>query len=296
MHASFRYSKGDYIYLTVNFILLLLIGVLVAYPLLYVISASFSSNVTTLGNLSLWPQNPSLEGYKAVLEYPRVWSGYYNSFLYMVLGTAINLVITICAAYPLSRQDLPAKNAIMAVFVFTMYFSGGMIPSYLLVRNLGMLNTMWAMVLPGALSVYNAIVMRTYFSSQIPEELREAADLDGCGTLRFLLRIVLPLSGPILAVIGLFYAVGHWNTYFSAMIYLSSYDRYPLQIILREILIYNQMQDLSLYDPRELYTLEQRANLMRYSLIIVSSLPVMLIYPLVQRHFVKGLMIGAIKG
>lgn len=296
MRTSFRYSKGDYVYLAINFLILLLIGVIVAYPLLYVISASFSSNVTTLGNLSLWPRNPSLEGYRAVLEYPRVWSGYYNSFLYMALGTSINLVITICAAYPLSRQDLPAKNAIMGIFVFTMYFSGGMIPSYLLVRNLGMLNTVWAMVLPSALSVYNAIVMRTYFSSQIPEELREAADLDGCGTLRFLLRIVLPLSGPILAVIGLFYAVGHWNAYFNAMIYLSSYDRYPLQIILREILIYNQMQDLSLYDPKELYTLEQRANLMRYSLIIVSSLPVMLIYPLVQRHFVKGLMIGAIKG
>lgn len=296
MKASIRYSKGDRVFLSVDFLLLLAVGLSIAYPLLYVVSASFSSKVASMGNLSLWPDNPSFEGYRAVLAYPRVWSGYYNSFLYMTLGTALNLVITVCAAYPLSRRDLLGRNAVMSVFVFTMYFSGGMIPAYLLVRNLKMLNTVWAMIIPGVMSVYNMIVMRTYFSSQIPDELREASELDGCGAIRFLLRVVLPLSGPILAVIGLFYAVGHWNSYFSAMLYLSSYDRYPLQIILREILINNQMNDLSMYDPQELYNLEERANLMRYSLIIVSSLPVMVLYPLVQRYFVKGLMVGAIKG
>ena len=296
MKGNIHYSRGDKAYLAVNFLLLLGIGICVAYPLLYVISASFSANVTTLGNLSLWPKNPSLEGYRAVLTYPKIWSGYYNSFLYMALGTAINLIVTVCAAYPLSRKDLIGRNAVMGLFVFTMYFSGGMIPGYLLVRDLGMLNTVWAMVIPGAMSVYNMIVMRTYFSSQIPDALREAAELDGCGTLRFLVQIVLPLSGPILAVIGLFYAVGHWNGYFEAMIYLDSYDRYPLQIVLREILINNRVSDMSVMDPEEVYNLEQRANLMRYSLIIVASLPVMLLYPFVQRYFVKGLMLGAIKG
>ena len=284
MKGSIFYSRADRIYLGVNFLLLLTLGILVLYPLVFIVVASF----TAAGK-------PSWQGYQAVFEYNRIWTGYINSLYYMVLGTVINLVVTICAAYPLSRKNLRGGSAVMLLFVFTMYFSGGLIPSYLLVRNLKILDTIWAVLLPGAMSVYNMIVMRTFFSTQIPEELREAAEIDGCGALRFLLRIVLPLSTPILAVIGLFYAVGHWNAYFHAMIYLKSRDRYPLQIFLREILILNQM-NATTTDPEELLRLQERANLMRYSLIVVASVPVMLAYPFVQRFFVKGMMIGAIKG
>lgn len=296
MKTSRYYTRSDKNVLLVAYLLVFSILVIVLYPLLYVVSASFTANVTSLGSLSLWPKTPSLEGYRAVFNYSRIWSGYGNSILYMVLGTLINLIVTICAAYPLSRADLVGRNVISLMFIFTMYFSGGLIPLYLLIRNLRMLDTIWAMVIPNAMSVYNMIVMRTYFASQIPSELREAAEIDGCGNLRYLFRIVLPLSGPILAVIGMFYAISHWNSYFNALIYLNSANRYPLQLILREILVNNQFGDAIVIDPEESYLLEQRARLMRYSLIIISSVPMMLLYPFVQRYFVKGVMVGAVKG
>ena len=298
MKGTIKYSKSDYIFLTFDWMLLTVTLVVILYPLLFVIKASFSHGVTVMSNFSLIPEKFSLEGYKAVFEFKQVWVGYRNSAYYMILGTTVNLFVTICAAYPLSRSDLKGKNLFMFLFVFTMYFSGGLIPTFLLVRNMKMLDTVWAMVLPGAMSVYNMIVMRTYFKTQIPEDLLESAELDGCGNIRFLMFIVLPLSTPIIAVIGLFYAVGHWNSYFPALMYLISPKKFPLQIVLREILVLNRMLEIMnmQLDEDEILMLEQRANLMKYSLIVVASLPVLIIYPFVQKYFVKGIMIGAIKG
>ena len=293
---SIRYTLGDRIFLTVDFIILVLLLIAIAYPLIYIFFASFNAQVTKMG-LSLFPEEWTVQGYKAVFEYKFIWSGYRNTIVYTVVGTAINLFVTICCAYPLSRKDFKGRGIIMVMCMITMYFSGGLIPTYLVVKDLGILNSMWAIVLPGAMSVYNMIVMRTYFDTQIPQELLESAQLDGCGNLNFLKSIVLPLSVPILAVVGLFYAVGHWNSYFNAMIYLTERDRYPLQVILRDILIMNTVDPSeSSMDLNLLQSMEERQNVMKYSLIIVSSVPVLILYPFIQKYFVKGIMIGAIKG
>jgi multiple sugar transport system permease protein/putative aldouronate transport system permease protein len=215
----------------------------------------------------------------------------------MTVGTAIAMLVTICCAYPLSRHDFAGRKPIMTLCIFTMYFSGGLIPTYLWIRDLGLYDTIWALVLPGSLSVYNMIIMRTYFQSQIPEDLYKAALIDGCGDLRFLISIALPLSGPILAVIALYYAVAQWNAYFNAMVYIQTRTKLPLPNVLREILVLNMISGIDVNLDEELATkMEQRAELMKYSLIVVASLPVMVLYPLVQKYFVKGVMIGAIKG
>ena len=291
-----RYSHGDRVFLGFDWLIMLVIFVIIVYPLLFVIVASFNPGMTASKTLWLWPTNASLEGYRVVFEYRRIWNGYLNSLYYTLVGTSINIVVTICAAYPLSRKDLFGKNLFMGLFVFTMYFSGGMIPIFLQVKKLGLLNSLWAMVLPCALSVYNMIVMRTYFVTQIADDLREASELDGCGNLRFLLSIVLPLSGPILAVIGLFYGVDHWNAYFDAMLYLTENKKMPLQMVLRDILILNNDNTMLSSNPEEMLLAAERAALMKYSLIIVASLPMMMLYPFAQRYFVKGIMIGAVKG
>lgn len=293
---AIRHTFGDKIFLTVDFIILFTLLIIIAYPLIYIFFASFNAQVTKMG-LSLIPEKWSIQGYKAVFEYKFIWSGYLNTLIYTTVGTLINLFVTICCAYPLSRKDFKGRGFVMVMCMITMYFSGGLIPTYLVVKDLGMLNTMWSIVLPGAMSVYNMIVMRTYFDTQIPLELLESAQLDGCGNLNFLRRIVLPLSVPILAVVGLFYAVGHWNSYFNAMIYLTKRDQYPLQVILRDILIMNTLDPSeSSVDLSLVQSMEERQNVMKYSLIIVSSLPVLILYPFIQKYFVKGIMIGAIKG
>ena len=289
-----HHTAVDRVFLAIVWVVLSLLLVIFMYPLLFVIISSFSTRV----NLALIPEKISFVGYEAVYKYKSIWIGYMNSLYYTIVGTAISLAITIACAYPLSRTDLPGSNIVMGLCVFTMYFSGGFIPTYLVVRNLKMLNSIWAIVLPGAMSVYNMIVMRTYFQTQISHELLEASQLDGCNNIRFLLRIALPLSLPILAVVGLFYAVGYWNSYFSAMIYLEAREKYPLQIFLREILVLNSM-DLTNsmeLDPEIMAQLQARKNVMKYALIIVASLPVMMLYPFIQRYFVKGVMIGALKG
>ena len=219
-----------------------------------------------------------------------------NSFYYAVLGTSINLVMTCLAAYPLSRKDLRGRNLIMGLFTFTMFFSGGLIPGFLLVSDLGMMNTVWAMVLPGAISVYNMILARTYFQSSIPVELLEASQIDGCNNTRFILKVVIPLSKPILAVLCLYYAVGHWNSYLNALLYLNDARRYPLQIVLRDILMLTQVDFSESLDTEFLLKQQEIATLMKYSLIIVASLPVLIAYPFVQKYFVKGVMIGSLKG
>lgn len=292
---AIRYSFSDRVFLTLNYTILSALLVVIAYPLLYVIFASFSAGATTM-TLSLIPKQFSLAGYEAVLKFKDIWTGYGNSLIYMVMGVAISLTLTVLCAYPLSRSDFKGGGFVMLMCMITMYFSGGMIPTYLVVRDLKLINTRWAVVLPGAMSVYNMIVTRTYFKNSIPGELLESSSLDGCGNIRYLFSIVLPLSGPILAVMGLFYAVGYWNAYFDALIYVTNRRAlYPLSLILREILVLNNA-NIEQIDVNTLMALEERRNVMKYAVIVVASLPVMIIYPFVQKFFVKGIMIGAVKG
>jgi len=293
---AIRLSTGDKVFYGVVYLLAAITLVVFVYPLLWVLVSSVSGGVMMSG-LSLIPKQVTWEGYKAVFEHDMVLSGYKNSVIYMVLGSGIAMIVTILCAYPLSRSDFKRKKYFMAICMFTMYFDGGLIPTYLTIRSLGMLDTIWALILPVALSVYNMIVMRTYFSTQIPDEMREAAQIDGCGDWRFLLQIVLPLSGPILAVIFLYYAVALWNSYFNAMIYIKTRAKLPLANILRELLILSLTPELERgLNSETLALMEKRAEVMKYSLIVVASLPVMCIYPFVQKHFVKGVMIGAVKG
>lgn len=290
-----RMSVSDKVFIFVDYILLALLLLLVAYPLLYVVMASVSAGPQYM-TLYLIPTKFSTAGYETVMQYKDIWTGYANSLINMVLGTVISLAVTMCCAYPLSRPEFRFRKVVMTLCMITMYFSGGLIPGYLLVRDLGLLNTRWALLLPGAMSVYNMIVMRSYIMTSIPNDIRESAQLDGCGNIRYLLSIVLPLSKPILAVIGLFYAVGIWNSYFDAMIYVASKrSLYPLALILREILVLDSAS-LDQLDINTLMAMEERRNVMKYAVIVVSSLPVMIIYPFVQKFFVKGVMIGAVKG
>jgi putative aldouronate transport system permease protein len=287
----------DKIFNLVNYSMLALFFVVVLYPLIYIVSASFSStDAVVSGRVWLWPVEPGLKGYKAVFEYKAIWTGFGNSLFYTVVGTTINVMLTIIAAYPLSRKDFIGRNVIMFIFVFTIMFSGGIIPSYLLVKDLGLLNTRWGMILPTALSVFNVIIARTYFQTTIPGEMLEAAQVDGCSDWKFLMKIVVPLSGPIIAVLALFYAVGHWNSYFNALLYLKDRSLYPLQLVLRSILIQNQIDPSMVTSEEDLVARQGLSDLLKYSLIVVATAPMLIIYPFVQRHFVKGVMIGSIKG
>ena len=281
-----------------NYVFLSVILVIVLYPLIYIVSASFSSaSAVMAGRVWLWPVDFSLKGYEAVFRNKDILTGFYNSIIYTVLGTSVNLIVTLAAAYPLSRRDLRARNFIMLFFSFTMFFGGGMIPAYLNIHKLGLLGTRWALVLPGALSVYNMIIARQFFASNIPTELLEASQLDGCTDFQFIWRVVIPLSGAIVAVLTLFFAVGHWNSYFSALLYLNKRNMYPLQVFLREILIQNTMDaNMASVNMEDVVAKQGLQELLKYSLIIVASVPVLCIYPFVQRYFVKGVMIGSIKG
>ncbi|NLB89652.1 MAG: carbohydrate ABC transporter permease, partial [Clostridiales bacterium] len=246
------------------------------------------------GQVWLYPIGFNLKGYEAVFKNSMVLKGYANSILYTVVGTIINVILTIMAAYPLSRKDFSPRAVLMMFFSFTMFFSGGMIPNYIIISKLKIMNTRWAMVLPTAMSVYNMILARTFFAS-LPDELLEAAQLDGCSDFTYIRKVVLPLSKPIIAVISLYYAVGHWNAYFNAFMYLSDNNLFPLQLVLRSILLLNQV-DSSMVSMDVLYEREALKNLLKYSLIVVASVPVLIIYPFVQKHFVQGVMIGSIKG
>jgi putative aldouronate transport system permease protein len=298
MHAKpIRESGGDRAFNVVNYIMLTIVLIVVLYPLVYVVSASFSSSYAVLsGKVWLWPVEPSLDGYKAVFKNKNILTGFQNTVFYTLAGTFINIVMTILAAYPLSRKDFRGRNKFMLLFVFTMMFNGGLIPTYFLVKDLHLIDTVWAMLIPTALSVWNVIIMRTYFQTTIPGELLEASQIDGCNDFRFLLKIVVPLSGPIIAVIALFYAVGHWNQYFNAMIYLKDPQLYPLQLILRDILVQNEVRIDMLGDVKSAAARQGLRELLKYSLIVISSVPLMLVYPFVQKFFVKGVMIGSIKG
>ena len=281
---------------TITIITLIFI-ILCAYPLIYVVSASFSDPMDIFaGKVWLLPSSPTLKGYKTVFDYPDVWTGYGNSVFYTVFGTLINVFMTVLAAYPLSRKDLKYRKPIIMLFTFTMLFNAGMIPNYLLIRDLHLLNTRWALLIPGAISVYNMIIVRTFFMSNIPDELLESARLDGCSDFRFLLNIVLPLSGAVIAVITLYYAVGHWNQYFNAVLYLTDKNTYPLQVFLRNILLENSINDLSAGSVANESERTYLNELLKYSLIVVASAPLLAVYPFIQKYFVKGVMIGAVKG
>jgi putative aldouronate transport system permease protein len=272
--------------------------VLVLAPLVYVLAASFSDALAVIqGRVWFWPVDFNIEGYKAVFRHPRIMSGFANSFFYVSVGTVVNVVLTVLAAYPLSRKDFVDRNVFMALFVFTIMFNGGLIPTYLLVKNLGMLDTRAALIFPLAIGAWNVIITRTYFQHTIPNELLEAAQMDGCKDFRFLWSVVLPLSGPIIAVITLFYAVQHWNQFFQALIYLRDESKYPLQLILREILVENQVSaQMTDMDVDSLILRQQLRELLKYSLIIVASAPMLILYPFIQKYFVKGIMIGSLKG
>ncbi|WP_168121358.1 carbohydrate ABC transporter permease [Paenibacillus sp. HB172176] len=288
-------SRDDKIFDAVVYGITILLFIMVGYPLLFVISASFSNPIDVVdGRVWLLPKGFTLEPYKLVFENEKIWNGYANTIFYAVAGTIINLTMTVLAAYPLSRKDLPGQSYLMFFVTFTMFFSGGLIPTYLLVKDLGINNTVWAMLLPGAIATYNLIVMRSFFQNSIPGELQESAWMDGCNFFRMLWSIILPLSKPILAVMVLFYGVAHWNSYFNALIYLKDRDLYPLQLVLREILILNQ-DDMTGGDIGMTERV-MMAESIKYSVIIVSSAPVLLLYPFIQRYFVKGVMIGSIKG
>ncbi len=290
-------SAGDRIFMLVVYLLLIAVLLVVLLPLVYVISASFSSPAAVVaGDVWILPVNPTLRGYEAVFKNPKIGTGFLNSFIYMTCGTAINLVMTMLCAYPLARKEFRARNALTGLIVFTMYFSGGMIPSYMVVQKLGLIDKRLAMLLPSALSVWNVILCRTYIATSIPDSLYEAASLDGCTPIKFLARVVVPLSAPILAVLALYYGVGHWNTYFNALIYLNSARLHPLQIVLREILVLNKVDPTMIADARELSAKQGLTDLLKYSVIVVASVPVMCIYPFVQKYFIKGVMIGAVKG
>jgi ABC-type glycerol-3-phosphate transport system permease component len=289
-------TRTDQIFLIGVKVMLTVALIAVLIPLVYVVANSFSSaSAVTSGRVFLWPIEPSLRGYKEALSDPQILKGYYNSLIYAVGGTFISVSLTIAIAYPLSRKTFFGRNVIMSLLLFTMLFSGGLIPTYLVVQDLHLLNTRWAMVIPSAIGVWQVIIARTFFRSTIPDDLYEAAVLDGASDLRFLWSVVLPLSKPVIAVIALMYAIFQWNTYFDALIYLKDPGLYPLQIVLRNILILNTNTGAAA-DVAATLERQQLANVLKYALIVISSLPVLLIYPFIARHFTKGVMVGAVKG
>lgn len=286
----------DLVFLIFLYFILSLILVSLLYPLIFVMSASISDpSAIMAGKVVLFPVGFSLKAYQAILEYKQIWVGFSNSLFYTVAGTLVNLVVTILAGYALSRKDLVGRNFFIFLFAFTMLFNGGIVPTYLVVNELGLINTRWALIIPQALSVWNLIITVTYFRTSIPNELLEAAQLDGCSDFHYLMRVVIPLSAPIVAVLILFYAVSHWNEYFSALLYLNDQALYPLQIMLRNILIQNRI-DFTMLDINAFAARQAMRELLKYALIVVASVPVLLIYPFVQKYFLKGIMIGAIKG
>ncbi|TVY12005.1 carbohydrate ABC transporter permease [Paenibacillus cremeus] len=290
-------SLEDKCFDTVNGILLVLITIIVLYPLVFVLSASISDpSAVARGELWLLPKGVNLQGYIKVFQNQDIVSGYANTILYTVVGTAINLLLTICAAYPLSRKDFKGRHVITGFLMLTLFFSGGIIPTYLLLKKLGMLGTIWAIVIPNAVAVWNVIIMRTFFQTSIPYEIQESAAMDGCSNTRILLSIVLPLSMPIIAVMLLFYAVGHWNAFFNALMYLTNRSQYPLQLILREILIQGQMQAMLDMADDSLAKKLMEVEVIKYAVVVIANLPVLLLYPFLQKYFVKGIMIGALKG
>lgn len=278
-------------------ILVALLALIVLYPLVLTLSSSFSSGkAVTTGRVFLFPVEFTLKGYEEVFKYQKVWIGYKNTFLYAFGGTFINVCMTLICAYPLSRREFPDRKFFTFLFTFSMLFSGGLIPTYLVMRDLGLINSRWALMLPGAIGVTQMIVTRTFIHSTIPESLVEATQIDGCSFTHFFFRFILPLSKAVIAVISLQYAIAHWNAYFNAFIYLSDYKKYPLQVFLRDILIMNEVAENATGTESDMLAERQgMADVLKYALIVVSTAPILCIYPFVQKYFVQGVLIGSLK-
>ena len=297
--SAIRETRADRMFRLVVYALLAVLLIAYVYPLYFVVIASISDpNAVYNGEVLFLPAQMTLEGYEEIFHYGELWIGYLNSIFYTVAGVFINIRVTMMAAYALSRKEMMLRGVILKLFMFTMFFGGGLIPTYLLVKSLGLLDSRWVLLLNGAVSVYNLIITRTFLVSTLPEELHEAATMDGCRETRYLISVVLPLSGAIIGVNALYYGAGHWNSYFSAMIYLTNRSKFPLQLILREIL--NATTSSNVFEAAGSEAEKARqmrvAEVIKYCSIIVSSIPLLVAYPFVQKSFVKGVMIGSIKG
>jgi len=300
MQNKLTLGRGDRAFYITTVILLIIIVLLIAYPLYFIIVASLSEYRYVLtGEIVLWPKGFNTDSYKRVLETPRVVAGFKNTVYYTSVGTCVNVLLTMMGGYALSI-NFHGRRIAMFFIVFTMFFSGGMIPTYFVVKNLGLLDSFWAMILPGAVSAWNLIIARTFLSSNIPAELYEAAEMDGCSRIWFFISVVMPLSGVLISILAVFYAMGHWNSYFNALIYLINRERYPLQLVLREILIQNsvpvELRSTGATDMEMLKYLSQIRELMKYALIVISSVPMIIVYLFFQKNFVKGVLIGSLKG
>ena len=295
-HHPIRDTLGDKLFYAACYLITALFMLAVLYPLVYILSASFSSaDAITSGRMWLYPVDFSLVGYRYILKYDAIWLGYRNTLFYTFAGTLINVAMTMTCAYGLSRRGMRGRRFFTMLFTFTMIFSGGMIPNYLLMKDLKILNTVWCMLLPGAISAYNLIVAKTFIENSIPGDLLEAARIDGCSDVRFFFSIVLPLSKAILAVLLLMYAAAHWNAYFNAFLYLTDKKLYPLQIFLRQILVQSNMS-ADMLDPEAMAQMQTLQQILKYAVIVVSTAPMLCLYPFVQKYFRQGVMIGSIKG
>lgn len=297
MHYKRKELATDRVFsLVVNSFLFISL-VIVLYPLLYIVACSFSEPQAVMAKkVWLFPVNFDLVSYKAVFTNKQIGTGYMNSLYYMVTGTVVSVLLTMLLAYPLSRKEFYGRSVVTKLIIFTMLFTGGTIPLYLVVRNLGIYDSRWAIILPNAITVWNVIIARTFLQENISDELYEAAEIDGCSDIRFLISFVFPLSGAIVAVLALFYAVGQWNKYFDALLYLQKQALYPLQIVLRNILIINRNTPSMTVDVEAAIRAQGLSETIRYAVIVVASVPLLVIYPFVQRFFVKGVMIGSVKG
>lgn len=291
-----KFSLSDKSFDILNKIFLSVIVIIIVYPLIFVISASISDpSAVNSGKMWLWPVDITFAGYERVFQNEDIWRGYKNTIIYTVVGTVLHLFVLLPCAYALSRKELVGKKILLWFILFTMLFNGGLIPTYLVIKALGMLDTMWAIVIPNVVGAWSILVARTFFQQNIPDQLVEASKIDGASDFYIFRKVVLPLSLPIVAVMALFHAVGLWNQYFNALIYLSDRDLYPLQLILREILVVNQMQMTEGGGTQSLVETVQAGSLIKYAVIIASSLPLLIVYPFLQRYFVKGVLIGSIK-
>ncbi len=306
MKSKIKDSRTDRILMIVIYSIMVLVLIITLYPIIFVLSASISApEAVATGKMLLLPKGLTLEGYQYVLQYKEIWTGYVNTIFYTFVGTLINLAVTLPASYALSRKELTGRSVFMTIFLVTMYFSGGLIPQYLNVNSLGLVNTRTFILINGAVSVYNLIVARTFFSTTIPQELIEAARIDGLSEIQVFIRIVIPLSTPIIVVLALYYGVGRWNSYFTEMIYLAkTREAWPLQLFLREILVQGKFAETAIMsgnmlDAEEMaFLLKQAdtANMIKYCVIVISTAPMLVIYPRLQKFFNKGIMIGAVKG
>jgi len=291
-------TKKDKRFILINYILLSLFLFIVLYPVWIILISSFSSPAqVAAGKVWIIPVDFSLDGYQAVFNYKLIMSGFANSFFLLILGTALCLFVSIIGAYPLSRKELYGKKSIMFIFTFTMFFGGGLIPFFILIKDLGLINSLWSLILPSSINVWNIIMMKTYFQTTIPSELLDASKIDGCDDFTFLFKIAIPLSMPIIAVLGLFTAVSLWNSYFNALIFINDSNKFPLQLVLRDILVMNQADPTQI--GQNVLGIKNQQDLiqsLKYAVIVVSTIPLLVIYPFVQKFFVKGLIVGSLKG